>query len=227
MAEAASDGSAVKPLSSILNLPKVVSTTSTQLSSLWTAYHASRSDGTGRGYLCASIPLDLYEKMAQVASKYPTFVIPLPRSVQGENKDSTAYEFYYLQWSFHHVPSSLSGDNSARNPLPISTVHFTPLVEFKLRTTFAMPYLVLTNYTDLAQTHGIVLLRGEITTGSSAESSQRYLLSQEDAQALSIGLQKFYLWDQNDDGKKLVKLFHEDPSSFNWEDVVKQASLIS
>jgi ATP synthase F1 complex assembly factor 1 len=43
---------------------------------------------------------------------------------------------------------------------------YTPLGEYKLRQTFAQPTLILTHYTDLAESHGIVLMRGDITPNS-------------------------------------------------------------
>ena len=42
-------------------------------------------------------------------------------------------------------------------------VMYTPLAEYKLRQLFAQPTLILTHYTDLANSHGLVLMRGDIT----------------------------------------------------------------
>ncbi|KAF7785053.1 hypothetical protein Agabi119p4_1218 [Agaricus bisporus var. burnettii] len=229
------DSSPVKPLSSILNFTQVLSThhTSEQIAHLWNGFHMSRSGGTGRGYLSASIPLSLYNKMSTVAEKYPTFVIPIRRprnsvpapSITGGNED--AYEFYFLQWDFHGAPPVPTADPFAKVPTSensnpkLSTILFTPLEEYKLRNTFATPYLVLTNYTDLASTHSQVLLRGEITPRS---NSGKFMLSQEDAQRLSMAIQKFYLWgDGGGEGEKLLKIFHERPDEFRWEDLLKLA----
>ena len=229
--------------------------TSSQISALWTAYHASRTKGTGRGYICASLPLESYIAMTCVAKKYPVFVVPVPRESTpypsaGESTGA-AHEFFFLQWDFHPAPPASSAPES--NPFePVisgsscyipepSTVLFTPLQEYKLRTSFATPYLVLTFYTDLSQSHGIVLLRGEITpsstsatTRSGEESPERFLLNQVDAQLLAMGLQKFYLWG---DGRKdsehdliaeaLLKQFHEEPEKFSWQDLLKSSNVIA
>ncbi|KAK0198722.1 ATP11 protein-domain-containing protein [Armillaria mellea] len=231
--EVRKDSPPVKPLSDILNLPRILKTTPEQLSALWTAYHASRSDGTGRGFLCAAIPFSLYRKMTAVATKYPSFIIPLPRpdidSPADESKMS--YEFFFMQWNFHHSPPSptraddpfqASAPDAPSNP-PISTVLFTPLQEYKHRTSFATPYLVLTHYTDLVNTHDVVLLRGEITP-SAAGGEARYMLGQEDAQLLAVGIQKFYLWGEKDagpDGERLLRSFHDNPGEFKWEELLK------
>ncbi|KAJ7630552.1 ATP11 protein-domain-containing protein [Roridomyces roridus] len=237
------DSSPVKPLSSILNLSRIISTphTEEQISALWTVYHASRSNGTGRGYLCASIPLELYTRMTTTAAKYPLFVVPLrrerdPSDVPGEGEADSAHEFYFLQWSFHEAPPVPSAVDDLFFPPPpasevnpqTTTVMFTPLQEYKMRGSFATPYLVLTFYTDLARSHGLVLLRGEITPAAAAGSEGvdgRYLLRQDDAHRLSMGVQNFFLWDGKDnlDREQLVKAFHETPDQFEWEELLKHA----
>ena len=245
-------------LSSILNLQRLLATphTAEQISTLWTAYHASRSGGTGRGFICGSISLSMYEMMIMNGRSYPSFVVPVGRVTHPsetsetsqspesslDRQEKAAHEFYYLQWDFHPPPPIPSGSddpflkplytNSAgvSNP-PISTVLFAPLQEYKLRQAFATPYLALTMYTDLASSHGIVLLRGEITPSASAvqgSSSDRYLISQEVAQLLTIALQRFYLWTKEgsseESGKEVMKLltgFHKKPEEFEWRDLLK------
>ena len=137
-----------------------------------------------------------------------------------------------MEWSFHGAPKPTTLDLFAK-PAPsnnpqVSTVLFTPLQEYKQRASFATPYLVLTNYTDLASSHGIVLLRGEITPSTSgsidAGGDGRYMLSQQDAQLLAMGIQKFYLWSE-EQGKRerelLLKTFHDRPEEFKWEELLK------
>ncbi|KAG2023148.1 F1 ATPase assembly protein 11 [Coprinopsis cinerea AmutBmut pab1-1] len=243
------DSSPVKPLSTIFNVEKLVSTPHTpeQISTLWTAYHASRSGGTGRGFVCASIPSDMYGKLEKVGQKYPAFVLPVPRPrpddtgplKEGEN--DTAYEFYFMEWAFHerppvpqadsNIPFEVPSSKNSTNP-PLATVLFTPLQEYKSRQTFATPYLIVTFYTDLVTTHQRVLMRGEITPAAASPTGangDRYLLSQEDAQVLIMGLQKFYLWTSEGEGEseaaKLLRVFHEKPEDFKWEDLVKIGNL--
>ncbi|KAH7883948.1 ATP11 protein-domain-containing protein [Phlebopus sp. FC_14] len=251
------DSSPVKPLSSILNIPRLLAAphTSTQISALWTAYHASRSGGTGRGFICASLPVESYNTMMSVAKRYPIFVVPLPRestpdtSSDGNDASRTAHEFYFLQWDFHEPPPPPSStepdlfapssdlDDSSNLP-STSTVLFTPLQEYKLRTSFATPYLVLTFYPDLAQSHGIILLRGEITPSSASaateqEPSGRFLLNQVDAQLLAMGIQRFYLWgegrkegnDRDSTTEELLKKFHEKPEEFDWQELIKHSNV--
>ncbi|KZT06241.1 ATP11-domain-containing protein [Laetiporus sulphureus 93-53] len=231
------DSSPVKPLNSILNLDRLISTPHTpdQISVLWRAYHDSRSGGTGRGFLSASIPVDTYEKMMSVARRYPAFLVPLPRpgGHTDEQKDNkSAHEFYFMQWGFHGSPPEPSRDlfaprQPSSNP-QTSTILFTPLQEYKLRNSFATPYLILTHYTDLARSHGLVLLRGEITPSAHARAADgsegSYLLSQQDAQLLAIAVQNFYLWSEGKNERTaLLESFHDNPTEFKWEELLKHS----
>ena len=218
-----------------------------QISALWTAFHASRSGGTGRGYLSASVPLATFEKLIDKGKKYPSFILPLIReSRQAEPADNkekaetSGYEFFFMQWAFHPAPpvpspgildAPLPENVIPPAPIhPIATVLFTPLLEYKTHQTFATPHLVLTMYPDLAQTHKLVLFRGEITP--SPTGSGKYLLSQQDAQFLAMGLQRFYLTQSSAEGEEttgsserteLLRIFNENPSNFRWEDLLKHA----
>ena len=193
--------------------------------------------------------------MTRVAKKYPVYVVPLPRESTPDpsagESTGTAHEFFFLQWGFHPAPPAPStmepnpfervmSGSSSRIPEP-STVLFTPLQEYKLRTSFATPYLVLTFYTDLSQSHGIVLLRGEITPSSTSaavqlgqEIPERFVLNQVDAQLLAMGLQKSYLWgdgrkegDHDPAAEALLKRFHEEPDKFSWQDLLKASNVIA
>lgn len=106
-------------------------------------------------------------------------------------------------------------------PVPSpSTVLFTPLAEYQSRQSFAQPYLILTHYTDLARSHGVVLMRGEV--------SDNVALSAVDAQVLSVRLQLFYNHkgvggDREIARRELLECFHERPQEFDIERLVKTA----
>lgn len=185
--------------------------------------------------------------MARKARQYPNFLLPLPRTIVGSsNPKETAnvgpgeqkqgYEMQYLQWSFLPPPEPVRGtaeqqeegasfteeERQLIEKSAPSTVLFTPLAEYKLRQEYAQPVLILTHYTDLALSKGIVLLRGEVTgadeaaaavTGIAAaaiasqagetskdklENLKKPLQSQgkitpQDAQLLTVTLQRFYM----------------------------------
>ncbi|KAG8945060.1 hypothetical protein FRC04_001221 [Tulasnella sp. 424] len=259
------DSSPVKPLSDFLNLSAIASKPHTveQISALWNLYHASRSGGTGRGYLSAVVPVESYNAMMERAKRWPMFVLPLPRptaqdspapSEDPNSSEQTPVEFHLIQWGMHPAPAVPSPDpdsdlftkpsSPSPNP-PISTILFTPLIQYKLHQSYAPPYLILTHYTDLAHSHGVVLLRGEITPTSSvtvgsdqaaASVDGKFMLSQTDAQLLALAVQRFYLPQVstatqsqgaeggNDEAVELLRTFHESPADFRWETLLKFAN---
>ena len=227
----------IQPLDSIFKLDRLLKgpLDANSLSALWNAYHSSRSSGTGRGFVSAAIPVATYNHMVDNASKYPSFVVPIRRPKQETEEptqNDSAYEFYFMEWGFHGAPPDpqtkvdpFAPPKPSTNP-QTSTVLFTPLQEYKLRQSFATPYLVLTHYTDLAQSHGVVLMRGEITPATSGAGADdgRFMLSQEDAQLLGLSVQKFYLWGGGEDARtKLLRSFHESPAEFKWEELLEHA----
>jgi ATP synthase mitochondrial F1 complex assembly factor 1 len=218
--------------------------TAEQIGALWTAYHIAKSQSsTSKIYLSATIPTPTYRQLISKVAAYPCFILPLPRpDAQVESAPDAAdtargppHEFYFMQWSVHAPPPtpsldslpplfnqpSSSSSQSVPNP-PCTTVLFTSLQEYKLRQDYATPHLILTHHTDLAQSHGLVLFRGELTPSPSGQSA---VLSATDAQRLASLLQQFYLPPQENDKRgatraKLLQQFHEEPEAFRWEDVV-------
>ncbi|TDL22320.1 ATP11-domain-containing protein [Rickenella mellea] len=245
------DNSPVKPLAEIMDLSKILATphTAAQVAALWNTYHSTR------GMLSASIPLSTYDALLASARQFPAFVLPLPRDVpaselsdkaDGADVAKRAHEFHFMQWAFHGAPPPPTMDplssilSPPPNPPPqsvnpaSSTILFTPLMEYKLHQTFATPALVLTHYTDLAGSHGIVLLRGERTPSSSSVNTgcnPRYILNMQDAHLLSLGVQRFYLaqtaaaaaagGSNQIERAQLLRTFHERPDEFVWEELLR------
>ena len=236
-----------------MDLAKIMKTphTAEQIGALWAAYHAAKSQPpSAKIYLSATIPTTTYDRLLSNVAAYPSFVLPLPRpdaqiqsapdtdATDARTTHSTPYEFYFVQWSMHGSPPTPSPDglpslfnNQTSSPSqtlpnsPCTTVLFTSLQEYKLRQDYATPHLILTHYTDLAQSHGLVLFRGELTPLSSGQST---VLSPDDAQRLALLLQQFYLPPRENDEcgaarTKLLQQFHGEPENFRWEDVIELA----
>lgn len=234
------DTTGVKPLASIINLPLILMTPhdQAQIAGIWNTYHTTHPS-LASSYLSASLPKDTYERMLTLAKSDPFFVIPLPRA--GKDGEADAFEMFYMQWLFHAPPAAppLEGKPSAPLP-PVTSVIFTPLEEFKQAGEWAQPYLVLTHYPDLADSHGLVLMRGEISSQSAggppgAVDNPGYLLTQQDAQLLSLALQRFYCADiapPNEDAKaqaerlkrkQALRDFREKPEEWDWQGLVGMA----
>jgi ATP synthase F1 complex assembly factor 1 len=218
-----------------LNLDKVFETPHTreQVAALWNARHASKPR-----CLSAVIQADRYQNLMDVAKSYPSFVLPLPREQPGEPTPSGGggasrrpYEFYFLEWSLYERPPDPrdvpqfpfykrpdASSNRPSNP-PKSVLLFTPLGEYKLYNSYATAHLTLTNYTDLVQSHGIVLMRGEITPSENDPGKLR--MKSIDAQLLALAMQKFYLEGGSECGREVLAKFHEKPEEFRWEEVIQ------
>lgn len=206
----------IKPLSKILDVEKIHDQDAATVTKLWTGYHMIKNKLSG------VIPKAQYAQMMANARQFPQFVLPLPRKVidetmetMGESKE--AFEMNFLEWAI--LP------NSTHSGLPPSTTVFTPLAEYKLKQDFSQPVLILTHYTDLAESHGIVLMRGEITN-LNEKTGKGGRIDQKEAQLLSLTLQRFYLPTPNDDGKacaQLLETFHRNPEQFDVEKLVDTA----
>ncbi|WRT69214.1 uncharacterized protein IL334_006198 [Kwoniella shivajii] len=256
--KAEGDRAGIKPLASIINLPLIHLTPhdTNAISQIWTAYHTAHPT-LSNSFLSATLSKSTYNSMLSVAKSNPFFVLPLPRMSEpgsitdegGEKKSTTGqvktdeYEMFYLQWLFHPTSSSSSPPSAEPNPQPLpltSSIIFTPLEEFKKQGEWAQPYLVLTHYPELSQTHNLVLMRGEISPaaasgpiGSSANPG--FLLSQPQAQLLALALQRFYctsieVLGEGEKGKldrinraKALRDFREKPEEWNWQGLVDQA----
>lgn len=180
------DKSPIKPLSSIMDLQKLEGESAEAISKLWTGYHSIKKK------LSAVIPTETYLRLVETAKRYPQFVLPLPRTIVGAEDGDQAesgvqageqkqgYEIQFMEWGF--LPSPEPQDGSPRVPSP-TTVLFTPLAEYKLRQEFAQPLLVLTHYTDLAHSKGVVLMRGEITSSEELEATPTGVAAAEAAKA--------------------------------------------
>ncbi|WWC63892.1 uncharacterized protein I303_106497 [Kwoniella dejecticola CBS 10117] len=253
--QAESDRAGIKPLSSIINLPLIHLTPhdTNAISQIWTAYHTSHPT-LSNSFLSAPVPADTYKSMLEVAKRNPFFVLPLPRLTESLPSGSTSseaaekgeiktdeYEMFYLQWIFHPTPEKSNPPTESTEPLPLNTsVIFTPLEEFKKQGEWSQPFLTLTHYTDLAQTHNLVLMRGEISPESASgpngsSTNPGFLLSQQQAQLLALALQRFYCTSIQPSGErakdtqdrlnraKALVDFRERPEQWSWEGLVEQA----
>lgn len=225
----------IKPLNKILDVEKLMTQDVETITKLWAGYH------TIKNKLSAVIPTEKYLEMLANARKYPQFVLPIPRQVVDEESDAVgaskeAFEMQFLEWAV--VPNT-----SAEGLPPCATTLFTPLAEYKLKQDFSQPVLILTFYTDLSQTKGVVLMRGEVT-GLNEKTGKGGRIDQAQAQLLALTLQRFYLpsasastsnpnpttnaststqGDANDDRAACAKLlhnFHKQPEQFDVEELV-------
>ncbi|GCE99912.1 hypothetical protein ZYGM_000806 [Zygosaccharomyces mellis] len=157
-----------KTLDSFLKVDKIKELSRQEVEFLWRAKWMGKDDS-----LCAVAPADVFEKMMSTAKENPVFVLPLPRVIEGENKDgepNEGNELHYIQWQF-------VGNN---------TTHciVTSLAEYKLHKDFARPHTVAQFHSDLAKDKGLVLMNGHVEKDTN--------VSLQDSQMLLLNIQRFY-----------------------------------
>lgn len=131
--------------------------------------------------LSGTMNRDFYDKLNSNLIKYPLFTLP----VVGDG----GFQAYLMQ-------------------AESDKVSFTSLHEYKLKQSNAIPHISLTNYTQLASSHDLVLMKGEV---ASMDVTQ--------AQSLVYQMQLFYATCEM--RFKLVQRFHEDPQRFDFDQVVR------
>ncbi|EEA25044.1 hypothetical protein TMatcc_011290 [Talaromyces marneffei ATCC 18224] len=211
----------IKPLSSYLNVEKILTLPPKEIESLWRLRHANNARS-----ICAVIPLETYQRMAAAARSNPQFILPLPR--QGDNaqsEDSAAVEggadIHFLQWGFHPPATSSSSPLQTANT-HTSTIVFTHLAAYKLHGSYAQPHTTITHHLDLADEKGIVLMHGQVMPDSGVSVSE--------ASWLVSCVQRFYDFDGEGSGRKgeLLRMFTRgDVEGFKVEDLVSEAETLS
>jgi ATP synthase F1 complex assembly factor 1 len=105
-------------------------------------------------------------------------------------------EFFFLQFQSHQC-------------------NFTSLIEYKTKGEKARPFLTITHFPELAESKGIVLMKGDIN------DNPKKMLSASNAQFLAFALQQFYSPD-NPRKLKLVERFNDLPEEFDYQELIKE-----
>lgn len=134
------------------------------------------------------------QALAPRLAKHPLFVLPLAKPTEAS--------------PFAHLSVLVQAQ------LPF--VALTPLAEYQAKGAAAAPALVATHFTELVDSHGLVLVRGDVTAGNGD-------IADEDAAALLALTHDFYA---DDDKYALVTRFHADPDAFRYSAVLRAAGLI-
>ncbi|KAH1500278.1 hypothetical protein LV164_003174 [Aspergillus fumigatus] len=210
----------IKPLSSYLDVEKVLTLPQKEIEALWRLRHANNPNS-----ICACIPLDTYQRIASAARHNPQFILPLPRSSaeqapaeDGSTADPNAVgaDIHFLQWAFHPPASPAPSGSSANNHT--STVIFTQLAAYKLHGAFAQPHTTITHHLDLADEKGLVLMHGQVMPDSGISTAE--------ASWLVSCLQRFYDFGGQASGRKgeLVRMFTRgDVEGFKMEELMEEA----
>jgi ATP synthase F1 complex assembly factor 1 len=214
----AASGSApgIKPLSSYLDVEKVLALPQKEIEALWRLRHANNPNS-----ICAVIPLETYQRIAAAARHNPQFILPLPRSsteqAPAEDPNAIGADIHFLQWAFHPPASDRPASGGSANN-HTSTVIFTQLAAYKLHGAFAQPHTTITHHLDLADEKGLVLMHGQVMPDSGISTTE--------ASWLVSCLQRFYDFEGQASGRKgeLVRMFTRgDVNNFKMEELMEEA----
>ncbi|KAK4105846.1 ATP11-domain-containing protein [Parathielavia hyrcaniae] len=206
----------IKPLSEILDMPKVSALPTKELTAVWRLRHAARPNS-----LCAVIPAATFTVMESLARANPQFVLPVPHPSQGA-------EMHFLQWTWDA-------------PTRSATVLFTQLAEYKARGEFAAPHTTVTHYKDFLargegdggngggeEREGVVLMQGLVMEDRG--------VGVDDARWLVMCLQRFYGgWDgvggkeapeRAEERRRLLEWFGRGDVRFSVERLLEEAERI-
>lgn len=194
-----------KTLDDYMKLEKLKELSKQECEFLWRARWSNVENS-----LNAVIPLEIFNKMEELAKSNPIFVLPLPRaneSREATNKDEQIpIELQYVQWQF-------VGPN---------TIHcmVTSLAEYKAHQAFARPHTTFEFHSELGKDQGIVLMNGHV--------EDKMNVSLLDAQLLLLNIQRFWgaldtTTDKSKQRIELLKLFNQGTSNFDIQKLITLA----
>jgi ATP synthase F1 complex assembly factor 1 len=102
-------------------------------------------------------------------------------------------------------------------------VIFTHLAQYKLHGAYAQPHTVITHHLDLADSHGLVLMNGNVLPDRGVSVTE--------AKLLVVWLRQFYDWgvDGGPEGRKaeMLRMFTRgDTQGFKIEELVEEVQRI-
>ncbi|XP_025407828.1 ATP synthase mitochondrial F1 complex assembly factor 1 [Sipha flava] len=196
-----------KTLDQVMNMELLRDKSWRDVTEIWLAYHRKRDET-----LSAVIPLDQFNLFYNQSTKYPMFILPLPRN-------SSGYEFIFAQFQ-HYQEYSTSN----------CTIHLTPLISYQTYNENAPECMTVEYYTDLCNS--------DKTTDNEDSNDENYvlmratydgkLLSATEAACLVNQLRIFYGIDAGSTEKeRLLKLFNEGDKDFKHSEVISLVETLS
>ncbi|MCO5606599.1 hypothetical protein L7F22_060787 [Adiantum nelumboides] len=139
--------------------------------------------------ISAVLSKEQFNTVQHRAKTCPLFVVPL--------QQGNGYTSFFLQAQMPHML-------------------FTGLEDYKRRGTNASPYLTVAHYTELADSKGLVLVRGDIVFPSKLNDIQ---VCWDKTNGVS---HSFFLHDSR---FSLVEQFNEDSADFEFQDVLRELNI--
>lgn len=192
-----SSSSRPKRLEDVVHLDLLKKHEADEIKEIWSKHHSKIED-----CIYSVIDSDVYNRIYDLATQYPLFLYPLPRSNkmsddrENPENERVGYEFFLGQFN-HHV------------------FYFTPLILYQRYGENAPASLILNHFPELSSEKNLVLMNGEY---------DKKTISLMEAQCLANQINLFYA---SDDHKKkmLLHIFNRDPKSFNHQHLIQEFEL--
>ena len=181
-----------KSLNDVVHLEKLHQLSQEEISTLWKDHHERKEN-----VIYAVIPSKEYDRIFNLATQYPLFLLPLPKTTlpspsSPESPGSSGYELYLTRFRDH-------------------SFFLTPLAHFQSQGESATPFLVINHYPELSSSKGVVLMNGDFDP---------HLLNLIEVQCLANEIKMFY---SGQDVRKtlLLHTFNREPENFDYREVIK------
>ena len=182
-----------KSLDDIVHLNKLENLTPQEIEEVWRAHHSSQKDT-----IYSTLKSSEYDVIYENATKYPLFILPLPKSAAVDagcvdSQQQEGYQMFLSRFAQH-------------------TFYLTPLAQFQQLKDAAVPSFVINHFPELSSSKQIVLLNGTFDSG---------LLNVIEVQCLANQIKLFYC---TSDPARLLLLhkINREPSKFNHVEVIEQ-----
>ena len=176
-------------LADVVKVDMIESLSESEISEIWTERHREKEH-----CIYAVLQQPEYEKLFDLATQYPVFLFPLPKTSLPNSETGVAqgYQLFLSRFKDH-------------------TFFLTPLAEYQKYGESATPVLVISHFPELSQEKHIVLMNGNYDPAC---------LNALEVQCLANEIKLFY---SGSDKSKLLLLhtLNREPARFNYMDVIK------
>mmetsp|Transcript_5414 Transcript_5414/g.7320 ORF Transcript_5414/g.7320 Transcript_5414/m.7320 type:complete len:244 (+) Transcript_5414:87-818(+) len=195
--------SSPKQLEEVMKVDMLEKESPEQIRNIWTQYHADEKQMRVSDVLSAQD----FAMMSLNAAKSPMFVLPVKKDAPSPKDDTVA--------------GKLSGSLSVVLQMQMPYVLFTPLLDFQQMGTDATPFFTTVYYSELSESKGMVLCRGDILARPSAGEA----LSTTEANNLMKLTHRFY--SDPELYTKWVHCMNHNPVAFSYEDLLNEVEIES
>ena len=180
-----------KSLNDIVHVDRLSQLSQEDITQVWTRYHEKKDN-----VIFAIIPREEYDRQFSLASQYPLFLFPLPKTSLPSTPESvteSGYQLFLSRFKDH-------------------SFFLTPLSHFQAGGGTAVPVVVINHFPELSSSKGVVLMNGDFDP---------QIINLIEVQCLANEIKLFY---SGKDVRKsrLLHTFNEEPDKFDYKQVIQE-----